>query len=155
MITPTQKARLDSLNQRNADDASLPKVLDRKPKLVTLQYSFAAQGGGTGDYNLTDVDGNTYSTEEAVIVTRIIADEATAFTSGGAATVVLKAGATSLTDALAFDTGFTGQNTLALASSATAIAVAASSTFKITVGTAALTAGLVRFTVEMIPRRTN
>lgn len=155
MITQTQREYLDSLNQGNARRADLNKALDRSEKVVALLYDFSVSGGATADYNLTDIDGNTYATEEACVVTKIIALEQSALTSGGSATVQLKAGSTNLSDAEAFDTGFTGADSLALASSATAIAVATGQTLKITVAGAALTAGKVIFYVYMVPQRTN
>ena len=84
------------------------------------------------------------------IVTNLMADERTAFTSGGSATVLLSSGAIALTGAIAFDSGFTGTNSLALASSATGIKITTSADFTVTVGTAALTAGVVDFYVEYI-----
>lgn len=84
------------------------------------------------------------------IVTEIIADEMTALTSAGSATVQLKAGSTNLTGALAFDTGFAGTALLALASSATAIKISARSELTMTIATAALTAGKLRFFVRYL-----
>lgn len=84
------------------------------------------------------------------IVTDVVTDERTAFTSGGSATVQVKSGAIALTDALAFDTAFTGRDTHALASSAEAIKITASDDMKLTVATAALTAGVVDFYIEYI-----
>lgn len=84
------------------------------------------------------------------IVTGVHSDEITVLTSGGSATLQLKAGATALTDALAFDTGFLSAQTQALASSATAIKLAADSELKLTIAAAALTAGKVRFYVRYL-----
>lgn len=84
------------------------------------------------------------------VVVRVLSDELTALTSGGAATVQLKAGSTNLTDALAFDTDFTGLDSQALASSAEAIKVSSASDLSVAIAAAALTAGKVRFFVEYL-----
>lgn len=84
------------------------------------------------------------------IVISVVSDEVTNLTSGGSATLQLKAGSTNLTDATAFDTGFTGTQTQALASSATAIKLSAESELKLAVAGAALTAGKVRFLVSYL-----
>lgn len=82
------------------------------------------------------------------VVTNIYSDEITVLTSAGLATVQLKVGTQNLTDALAFDTGFSGTQSQALASSATAIKVTAQAQLNIAIATAALTAGKLRFFVE-------
>lgn len=116
-------------------------------------------GGVRADSALYDfsVDGGAVSTislgrniPAGAIVTNIITDELTALTSDGAATVQVKAGSTALTDALAFDTAFTGADTHALASSAEAIKVSAESEISIAIATAALTAGKLRVIVQYV-----
>ena len=107
-------------------------------------YDFSEDGGAAGDVSFGR------KLPAGAVVTEIVSDEITALTSGGAATVQLKAGSTDLTDALAFDTDFTGTETQALASSATAIKVSSASELKITIATAALTAGKVRFFVKYL-----
>jgi len=84
------------------------------------------------------------------IVTAVYSDELTVLTSAGLATLQLKAGSTSLTDALAFDTGFAGTQSQALASSATAIKLTAASELNLAIAVAALTAGKVRFLVKYL-----
>lgn len=107
-------------------------------------YDFSIDAGAIGDVEFAR------NLPAGAIVTKIVSDEITALTSGGAATVQLKAGSTNLTDALAFDTGFAGVQNQALASSATAIKIAAESELKISIAAAALTAGKVRFYVEYL-----
>lgn len=107
-----------------------------------LLYDFDEDGGATGDVEFG------VNLPAGAIVTSVYADEQTTLTSGGSATLQLVAGSTDLTDAEAFDTGFTGADELALASSATAIKLSAVSALKLTIGTAALTAGKVRFCVQ-------
>lgn len=108
----------------------------------SVLYDFSNDGGTAGDISFGRI------LPSGAIITNVYSDELTALTSGGSATVQLKAGSTDLTDALAFDTGFTGTENQALASSATAIKLSADSELKITIATAALTAGKVRFFVE-------
>lgn len=155
MVSQSKRDTLYYLNQGNAIAAGLNEELDRSEKVVCLEYDFANDGGAVGDITLKRADGTTYATEEDCIVTKVLAHEVTALTSGGSATVTLEAGSTGLTGALAFDSGFTGLDNLTLAGSADAIAVDANQTLQIAVGTAALTAGKVRFYIYMVPQRTN
>lgn len=129
------------------ESKGIAKAIAHTEGVASALYDFSVSGGAVSDINLD------FTFDEAVIVTKVVALEQTALTSGGSATVTLKAGSTALTDAEAFDTGFTGADALALASSATAIAVAADSQLKVTVGAEALTAGKVIFFVYYIPQR--
>lgn len=147
MLTNKQKERLKNTH-RVYETERIHDALARKEQVVTCVYDFS-DGAGTGDVALN----NTHTFGEAMIVTKVIASELTELTSGGSATVQLKAGSTALTDAEAFDDGFTGADELALASSATAIEVAADDTLQVAIGTAALTAGRVRFYVYAVPKR--
>jgi hypothetical protein len=107
----------------------------------TFLYDFSQDGGAVGDVSFgVKLPANA-------VVTSIYSDEQTAFTSGGSATITLKAGSTSLTGALAFNTDFTGQDKQDLASSADAIKLSSASELKLTIGTAALTAGKCRFAI--------
>lgn len=153
MISQSKKETLYYLNQGNAIASDLNRELDRAEKVLCLEYDFAVDGGAVGDITLKDADGVAYATEEACIVTKVLAHEVTALTSAGAATVTLEAGSTALTGAIAYNTGFTGLDNLALAASAAAVAVATGQTLQIAVGTAALTAGKVRFYIYMVPQR--
>lgn len=110
----------------------------------SVVYDFSVDGGAVGDVSFGR------NLPEGALVTKVISDELTTLTSGGSATITLKAGSTALTGAVAFDTGFTGQDNQALASSADAIKIASSSELKITIATAALTAGKVRFFVQYL-----
>jgi hypothetical protein len=110
----------------------------------SVLLDFATDGGAVGTINCQR------QLPAGAIVVRILSDELTALTSGGAATVQLQCGAVDLTDALAFDTDFTGLDTQALASSAQAIKVSTAADLKIDIAAAALTAGKVRFLVEYI-----
>ena len=116
-------------------------------RVESVMYDFSNDAGAVGTLSFGRM------LPEGAVVTRVFSDEQTALTSGGSATLTLKAGSTSLTGAIAFDTGFTATvESQALASSATAIKLSALSELKLTIGTAALTAGKVRFFVEyMLP----
>lgn len=111
-------------------------------RMESVLFDFSQDGGSVATYSFGRL------LPAGSIVTNIYSDEITALTSGGSATVQLKAGSTNLTDALAFDTGFAGTQSQALASSATAIKVSAESELKMAIATAALTAGKLRFLVE-------
>jgi hypothetical protein len=107
-------------------------------------YDFSSDAGAVGTISFGR------HLPAGAVVTRVFSDEQTALTSAGSATVQLKAGSTNLTDALEFDTGFAGVQSQELASSATAIKVAAESELNIAIAGAALTAGKVRFFVEYL-----
>jgi hypothetical protein len=115
-------------------------------RMSSVLYDFSLDAGAIGTVTFGRM------LPAGAIVTRVIADEQTPLTSGGLATLQLQAGATDLTDALAFDTGFGGTAALALASSATAIKLAAASELQLEIAGATVTAGKVRLLVEyMLP----
>lgn len=111
-------------------------------RVVSVRYSFASDGGAVATYTFGR------KLPAGAIVTNIYSDEIAVLTSGGSATLQLKAGSQNLTPAIAFDTGFASAQSQALASSATAIKVTAESDVSLAVAGAALTAGEVRFYVE-------
>ena len=119
-------------------------VLKFSKQLAVVEYNFTYDGGAIGTYSLG------VQLPAGAVVTDVYSDELTTLTSGGSATLQLQAGSTNLTGAVAFDTGFTGVEKQALASSATSIKPSAStkSELKLAIATAALTAGKVRFAVE-------
>lgn len=116
-------------------------------KVAKITYNFAVDGGTAS----TITPAKTESLPAGAIVLRVFSNERTPFTSSGSATVLLQCGSTALTSALAYDTGFTGAgDTHALASSAEAIELTAKGDLKVTIGTAALTAGVCDFYVEYV-----
>lgn len=147
MITTTQKELLTSLNQGNARRAELSTNMDRTEKVVAVTWDFAVDGGESD----TDIDLG-YTTEEAVLVTKIIMHELTNVT-GANSTYTLEFGSTAISADVAVGSMATG--TMALAGSATAIAVAADQALQLNIGTADATAGKVRFYVYMLPQRDN
>lgn len=110
----------------------------------SVVYDFSQDGGAVGTVTFRR------QLPAGAIVTRVFSDEITALTSGGSATLQLKAGSTDLVDATAFDTGFAGTESQALASSAEAIKLSADSELQMEIATAALTAGKVRWFVEYL-----
>ena len=115
-------------------------------RVESVLYDFSEDGGAVGSVSFGR------KLPAGAVVVNVYSDEITALTSGGAATVQLQAGATDLTDAIAFDSGFAGTEAQALASSAEAIKISAAAELKIAIATAALTAGKVRFFVKyMLP----
>ena len=146
MLTDTQTKYLKD-SSRAMEAYGIADAIAQGEKVVAATYDFSVSGGATGDYEFS------YTFEEDALVTKILAHEISAFTSGNAATITVKAGSTSLTGALAFDSAFTGFNNLTLASSAAAVAVTAGSTLLITVAAHALTAGKTRFYVYAVPQK--
>lgn len=117
-------------------------MLDRMKQCVSATYDFSTHAGAVGTVTLL-----TNALPADAVVTDIYCSELTNVTSGGSATLKLIGGSTDLSDATAI-ASFTGQKSLALASSATAIKVSAISDMKVEIATAAVTAGKVRFMVE-------
>lgn len=103
-----------------------------------------------------DTDGGAVSTitfgrniPAGAIIKAITTDEQTVLTSGGLATITVKAGSTDLTADTAFDTGFSGISTIALTNVA-GIKISTESEIGIEIKVAALTAGKVQFYIEYL-----
>lgn len=140
---PDASLAVRRMNKREA------AILDRfASQKETVVYDFDKDGGAQGTLDLTK------KLPKDSVVTAVYAYEETALASGGAATLQLLAASTDLTDAEAFATGFTGDDSLALASTATAIGLSATSELKLTIAGADLTAGKVHFTVVYHKRKT-
>lgn len=108
----------------------------------SVLYDFSSDGGA-----VSDISFGRMLPADAVII-GIVLHEITNTTSGGSATLTIKAGSTSLSDAIAVAAVATG--TTPLASSATAIPLAAESELKLTIAVAALTAGKIRIFVRYL-----
>lgn len=141
--TRTLAGRLNS-NRANARETATAELLSVQK--IDCLYDFTQDAGAVGDVTF-----GAYLPAGA-IVTAVIADVLTAVTSAGSATVALKAGSTALTGATAKASLAAGCGTIALASSATAIkpSATAATELAITIATAALTAGKIRFTVLFV-----
>lgn len=119
-------------------------VLDKGGlRMASVLYDFSVDAGAVGTLTFGRV------LPAGAIVTKIVADELTNVTSGGSATLQLKAGSTNLTGAVAI-ADFAGLTAPALAGSAAAIKLAAASELSLAIATAAVTAGKVRFLVEYL-----
>lgn len=109
-------------------------------------YDFSVDGGAVGTISFKNL------LPKNAVVVRLYSDVQTVVTSGGSATIKIVAGSTDLTTAQAFSTEYDdlGPHLLTLASSAVAIkpSSSASSELKLVIGTAALTAGKVRISIE-------
>lgn len=116
-------------------------VLEFSTQSASFLYDFSVDGGAVGSYLSNIV------LPAGAMVVRVFTDEQTAVT--GADAITLNAGATALTAAIDF-TASSGTNSRALASSATAIKLAAASELQIAIATNAATAGKVRFHVEYL-----
>ena len=112
-------------------------------RLESVKYDFTEDGGAQGDFSFRR------KLPAGAIVTRVFSDELTTIASGGAATVQLKAGSTNLTDALTA-VGGNPQEQHNLASSAEAIKISTEAELTMTIATADLTAGELRWYVEYI-----
>jgi hypothetical protein len=112
-------------------------------RVESVLYDFSQDGGAVGTISFGRF------IPSGAIINKITSDEITALTSSGSATVTVKAGSTSLTAALAFDTGFAGIGDAALTDT-DGLKLSADSELKITIGTAALTAGKLRLYVQYL-----
>lgn len=137
--------RFSSIFRKN----SIGNNIHRAPEVVQADYSFATLGGAVSTITLSSVVQDVVIPADS-IVTRVFVEEVTNVTSGGAATVTLSAGATALTGAIAI-ASFAGITAPALAGSVAGIKISANSDLTVTIATAALTAGVLRFHVEFIP----
>lgn len=108
-------------------------------QMAVFTWDFSVDGGA-----ISDISFNVQLPTNC-IVTNVWTDEVTAVT--GATDITLKAGSTALTGSMDF-TASSGVQSRALAGAAGGIKVASASEFKITIATAAATAGKVRFAVE-------
>ncbi len=110
----------------------------------SVLFDFSVDGGAVGTLEFGRL------LPAGAIVKKVTTDEITALTSGGSATLMLKAGATNLlAAAAAFDTDFGGIGELALAD-AQGVKLAADAELELVIAVAALTAGKVRFFVEYL-----
>ena len=121
----------------------------RSKKICFGTYDFAVHGGDVS--SITLVEG---AFPENAVVTDIFVDVETPVTSDGAADVQLLAGSTALVDDTDYGDGTNGVHGAgvfkysALASSATAIRLSASSDLILAITEAALTAGKVHYAIE-------
>jgi hypothetical protein len=143
-------AKLTELGNKSPLE-NIAKELHKTTNVVKAKYSFAVQGGAIGDVTLVDDDGNAVVIPDNALIMQVIVDVLTAPTSGGSATVALKAqsaadllGAT----AIASITGVVAG--VPVDSAATSIKLTADRTVKATIATAALTAGVFNVFIRYV-----
>jgi len=135
--------------------AQLGSALQAQKGHLCALYDFSVHGGAQGSIELDNVFAKAVTLPANAIVTNVWAEELTDVTSGGSATVTLNAGSTALTGATGY-ASFAGITSVALAGAVAGIKVSADSDLKITIGTADITAGKIRFHVEyMISEETS
>lgn len=124
-------------------------VLEFSRQCQTVKYDFSFDGGAVGSYLLGA------SLPAGAVVVGIFADVQTAATSGGSATYQIKSGSVDLTGDIAFDSATAGINAvgvlaipLNVSAPFDAIKLSSSGELALSIETAALTAGKVRFAVE-------
>lgn len=108
----------------------------------SVLWDFSVDGGAVGTFSFTR------TLPANAVITGIVLHEITNVTSGGSATLTVMAGSTALSGAIAVAAVATG--TTALASSATAIPLAAVSELKLAVAVAAITAGKLRMFINYL-----
>jgi hypothetical protein len=136
---PKNKVSTDRMNTREATIYA-----EYGSQCASALWDFSTDGGD----ETTDISFGTQLPPNSV-VTAVYADTQTAATSGGSATFKIKAGSTDLTtdEALTSFDADDEQAKFTLAGSASAIKLASASELKLDIGTAAATAGKIRFTV--------
>lgn len=152
-ITAEQEFAINRMNSV-AQKHQLGTLLQKNVNVVTGKYSFAVQGGAVGDISLLSDLNNTNSTiviPDNAVIKKVYIDVLTAPTSGGAATVAVKLqSAADLKGATAI-ASFTGiMDGVPAGAAANMIKLTADRTLKITVATAALTAGKFNVYVEYV-----
>jgi len=127
---------------------------DRVSVMRTFLYDFSVSGGAVGAITLTALDGSASTLPVGAIITRCFTKCKTALTSGGSATVALgiTGAATGIEGATAYTDGsYAAANAMdAKAPSAPLLVSTADTAVLATVATAALTAGKVEVTLEIL-----
>jgi hypothetical protein len=145
-----KKYALDRMNS-TAIKQKLGTELHNCKNSVKGIYNFAVSGGAVGDITLLDDDGLAVVLPINAIVTNVIAHVATACTSGGSATVALKANSSADLCAATAVASLTSNALIAgvpVGTAATSVRLTAERTLKVTVAVAALTAGKINYHIE-------
>lgn len=147
-ITNEKRQELDKMNS-SALKNSLGTELASCVKVIYASYSFARDGGATGDYYLLDKDGARVYLPSGTIITDVFVHAATAGASGGSATIDLDSEAAN--DLLAAEAIATFSSNalvagipLAATGKSTFVRLTAERALKMSINTAALTAGVFR-----------
>lgn len=151
------QAELDVLNSRRdfGFENPLGDIIAKKKGVLVAKYDFAKQGGAVGDISLlTDLNSPTSYAKlpDNAIITNVVIDIVTAMAStGGAATVALKAqSAGDLLAAVDADTLSAQVQGIPNGAVANMIKLTAERTLKATVAVEALTAGKFVAFVEFV-----
>jgi hypothetical protein len=153
MLTSAQRYALTRMNSTSlAQDLGLR--LHHSVGCAVGTYSFARDGGATGDYNLKDANGNALKLPSGALITNVFVFANTAVTSGGAATIDLNSEAAN--DLLAAE----GKASFSLNASVQGIPdwatvadyklLTAERTMTLSVNTAALTAGYLTVFISYV-----
>jgi hypothetical protein len=145
-----KRQNLDRMNSSSIKN-KLGTELDNCKNNVKGVYNFAVVGGAVADIALKDIEGATLKLPAGAIITNVIVHVVTACTSGGSATVAIKANsAADLCGATAV-ASLTGNALIAgvpVGTAATAVRLTAERTIYATIGTAALTAGKLHVFID-------
>jgi len=129
----------------------LGQCLMAKTHLIKAVYSFAVDGGSVSAINLNDVYGNEIKIPSGAIVKSVIIDRATACTSaGGNGTVALSINsANDLLSAVDADTLSAIHAGVPISTASTVVKATADRKLVLTIGTEALTAGVLNIYLEI------
>lgn len=115
--------------------------------MLTALFDFSVSGGAVGSYLMTDEQGRPVSVPANAIITSLMTDVITSFTSSGSATVAISADNTSLLAATAYnDAALTGVD----AQSISPTKITSEKQLTVAIATAAVTAGKMRVFVEYV-----
>lgn len=147
-VTAEKRNALDKMNSTSIQQF-LGTELAGCVKVVYGSYSYARDGGAVGDYNLLDKDGYQLYLPSGTIITDIFVHASTAGTSGGSATIDIDTNAAN--DGLAAEAiaSFSSNALVAgiprwATGTSTFIRLTADRAIKMSINTAALTAGVFR-----------
>jgi hypothetical protein len=153
-ITNAKREQLDRMNS-SALANSLGTELASCVKVVYGSYKYSRDGGAIGDYYLLDKDGARVYLPSGTIITDVLIHAATAGASGGSATIDLDSEAAN--DLLAAEAiasfssnALVAGVPLAATGASTFVRLTAERALKMSINTAALTAGEFRVYVTCI-----
>lgn len=133
----------------------LGEAVHKTPCMLKAVYDFASLGGAVGNISLVDDAGYPAVLPAGAVVTKVLADVVTAVTSGGSATLGLKALADgdllTATAKASLASGFLDGNPVNTAATVVGPTTVATQVLA-QVGTAALTAGKMNFYIYYVIR---
>ena len=144
MLTLAKKFVADKFFGAQGNEIKLGTELVQKLHTIKCNWKYSRDGGAVGDISLKDEQGDALSLPAGCIIRSGLIVVKTLTTSGGSATLAFKtasAGDIKAATAVASFTAGAKFDTVPVFTAATAIALAAATTPKLTVAVAALTAG--------------